>query len=169
MKKYWEVALLISWIAFISTKQVILNNESSFSDVKHISKSDVVLFDDTFLLQHRFRTKNSSHLHLHQFSGIEPCRDGGECFSGAWLSHMDHLTEHPNLEPFVSSKRSFLLHRAVCEDATNWFLHKMHRRFGINYAWGDLPGQTIDALDFSGGFELFGHTPPCTDFVLLVC
>jgi hypothetical protein len=151
---WWFVAGCC-WFLVISKNYVKCANiirvtkSDAYPDVvKFIKKTDVVLFDEEILQERGFRTA-SAITRQSTFSGIDPCRDGGECFSGAWLGHMKHLTLHPYMEQFYQHDKSNLLSKTICEDASLWFMHQMFRRYGTNYAWGDMSGQTVDALDFS--------------------
>lgn len=136
-------------ICALSVVYNVNNAEEIEEAVRNLKKTDTVYFTDAFLESRGFRSSqgvpNGS-----TFSGIEPCRDGGECFSGAWLSRSEHLVRHRDLDQFNTYKRKHLLQTAVCEDSTNWLLHMMFRRLKPNYAWGTMPGQTVDVLDFSG-------------------
>ncbi len=156
--------LLLIWFSLhcvvYSTIFHVSSDKNLSAIIKTIQKTDVVLFTDSELQRHGFRTplNASDTLTLSPlFSGIEPCRDGGECFSGAWLGRTDHLVVSHDLDVFFSNNKkrvAHLLRSAYCEDSSNWFMHKMFRRFGTNYIWGNMPGQTIDALDFSGIFTM---------------
>jgi hypothetical protein len=114
-----------------------------------IQRNDTIQFSNDQLEFLGFRT-GESFLKRNHSSGIDPCRDKGECFSGAWFGQSIHLVTNRELDQFYSSKRKYLMKRTTCEDASNWFMHKMFRHKTPNYLWGDIPGQTIDVFDFSG-------------------
>jgi hypothetical protein len=100
------------------------------------------------LSEYGFRVFNETFIKLHAdyvdnlfYSGIEPCRDKGECFSGAWMGSMWHILQNPGLRIFNTSRRAHMLKRAVCEDATFWFMHKMLRLKKHNHRFGNSPGK----------------------------
>ena len=158
-----ECILFICFLVCMAKAAVLhVDIDSSLHSVhslfKSIKKNDTVIFSDAELKKQAFRvfsTTGTEQVSL-SYSGIEPCRDGGECFSGAWLGRSDHLVLSSDLDVFFSNNKkrvAHLLRVSYCEDSSNWFMHKMFRRMGTNYLWGDMPGQTIDALDFSGMFS----------------
>lgn len=150
---------MVKWFCLVSFLFVFSTVQPSTTD-----KREIIRYSDSVLSSRGFRTPTSKPQPvLH--SGWEPCRDKGECFSGAWFGQSQHITFSPDLGDFNSSKRAQLMKRVYCEDASNWFFHKMFRHKAPNYAWGDMPAQSIDVFDFSGFPSIL-----CTVLILMtVC
>ena len=86
----------------------------------------------------------------------EYCKDRGECFSGAWFTHVSHLMEAPMMAfYFKNYGRMFIRgkgnRKLPCEEASYFLFHKTQKKkTNTTYnKWGDFPAQTIDLLDFS--------------------
>lgn len=138
---------------FILLKLVLFCGISFFRKVHpfdEFGREEVVNFPEDYYRKQGFRNWETNDI---SYSGIEPCRDKGECFSGAWFGRTEHITFSPDLDQFnVSFNKNSLkwFKRARCEDASHWFVHGMYRHGSPNYKWGNIPGQTVDVLDFSG-------------------
>jgi hypothetical protein len=125
---------------------------TKFTDSELIEKGFRVFGDEAIV----FSSKGSSRARIGRqedmkYSGITANRHKGEVFSGAFMTHINHVLENKALDPYNSSTQQGrrMIERLYCEDATYFFCHKMLHHKLRNYVWGDIPGQTLDVLDFS--------------------
>ena len=102
----------------------------------------------------------------HGFSGVDICADRGECFSGAWFTHSDHIITCPGLIQLEKHKKKMFYQpvgnsslttsskpnkrkKVPCEDGSYYLFHQSNRKRVDPNPWGLPPHQTIDVLDFS--------------------
>lgn len=79
--------------------------------------------------------------------------DRGEAFSGAWLGHVSHVMENPDIAHYESGKIFLGNRRIACEEASWAFFYSISRKNGVTaerkQSYGSYPHFTVDTFDFS--------------------
>ena len=92
-------------------------------------------------------------LRLGQSLRTEECVDRGESFAGAWLGHVQHVIENPDIEKYEDGDIFRSKKRTPCEDASWSFFYSIGRRDGVSVprkqSFGSWPHFSVDVLDYA--------------------